>query len=339
VSVHRTEDTPRSVPGDGVRAVATTAAVRKRDVPVRRAEDGYDRLKRDVIVPHLQTLQAAIGANTVCLLKQDGEAEYHIEAIISHNAYARSQGHFFSKSPLIDPAQPRQPVRLLRVGEKGIPAKGLGYYIEPIAVRQMAVTTVAHRPTGDEYLLVADTMEDGGLATARQRTLLVQFAELLSTILDTREPAEVASDVPDMRPRRDIIAEEMGQARESDVPLGLALVYLNRAESVAEGGESAVAAAERVLEARLKDSLAEGRVERFGELTFGVFYPAPVADVEAWALQLQRDVASDPGLLAGGVSIGVAMLRDRHDGPDALRADATHALRESFETGSCIIIE
>ncbi len=39
------------------------------------------------------------------------------------------------------------------------------------------------------------------------------------------------------------------------------------------------------------------------------------------------------------MSVGIAMLDDRHDGPDELRSDATAALRESFETGECIILE
>jgi hypothetical protein len=33
------------------------------------------------------------------------------------------------------------------------------------------------------------------------------------------------------------------------------------------------------------------------------------------------------------------MLGDRHETPEALREDATEALREAYETGTCTIVE
>ncbi len=142
-----------------------------------------------------------------------------------------------------------------------------------------------------------------------------------------------------MRPRREIIAEEMEQARARDQLLALALVYLNRAEDIAIAGEHAVGDAEHLLKARLTQAARNSRVERFGELTYGVFYDGDLPEVEAWGAQIQETLAQETGLLEGGVSIGIALLQDRHQTPDAFRSDATDALREAYETGTCTILE
>ncbi len=70
-----------------------------------------------------------------------------------------------------------------------------------------------------------------------------------------------------------------------------------------------------------------------------MFHDNDVSAVEAWALRLQEDLGAGDDVLAGGVSIGIALLKERHTGPDEFRADATEALREAFETGACTIIE
>ena len=54
---------------------------------------------------------------------------------------------------------------------------------------------------------------------------------------------------------------------------------------------------------------------------------------------VQRVMAEESGWLEGGVSIGIAVLQDRHEGPNDLRADATEALREAYQTGACTILE
>jgi hypothetical protein len=142
-----------------------------------------------------------------------------------------------------------------------------------------------------------------------------------------------------LRPRREIIADEMEEARTGKAPLALALVYLNRAEAVGESGEGTLREVDSVFHERLQSSTSDGRVEKFGELTYGVFRRVEVDDAARWASDLQARMAGEAGLLEGGVSVGVAMLGDRHDGPDQLRSDATAALRESYETGECVILE
>ena len=130
----------------------------------------------------------------------------------------------------------------------------------------------------------------------------------------------------------------MEQARTRNQVLALALVYLNRAEDIAVAGEEALGDAEHLLTARLAQAARNSRVVRFGELTYGVFYDGDLPEVEAWGAQIQQALAHETGLLEGGVSIGIALLQDRHQSPDAFRTDATEALREAYETGTCTIL-
>ncbi len=158
--------------------------------------------------------------------------------------------------------------------------------------------------------------------------------ELADDEAEERETAQASGP----RPRTDIIAEEMAEARAQGRELALALVYLNRAEDVAADGAEAVEAAEAALRERLEEAAPEARVERFGELTYGIFYSGSVAEVERWAVRLQEKLAHAEGWLEGGVSIGLAMLRDEHESPEALRAHAMSALQEAFTTGTCTIL-
>jgi GGDEF domain-containing protein len=142
-----------------------------------------------------------------------------------------------------------------------------------------------------------------------------------------------------LRPRHEIIAEEMDHARRHNHPLALALVYLNRAEAISNQGNDAVTEAEDMLAERLKDSTPGHRVERFGELMFGVFPHEEGEQVEAWALQLQNELDQETGLIEGGASIGIAVMQERHTTGDDLRNDATAALQAAYETGACTILE
>lgn len=298
--------------------------------------------RRDVLQPYLQSIQAATGALTVCLLKQeDIEPRYHIEALVSRHSPVQREGSFMAKAPLLTASMGQQAVSVRHVGSSGVPLTSLGYYREPVGVRQVALAPVSRPNHPDMYVLVADATEDHLLDAQRQRALLAQFAQTLGTLLNALEPEpapdEGAGDA--VRPRREIIAEEMDRAREHEQPLALSLVFLNRAEVLADEGIGAVAAAERMLKRRLEEATPDGRVERFGELTYGVFYPGDATEVEAWAAQIQHELDDDEGPLEGGVSVGIALLRERHETPDALRADATEALREAYESGACTILE
>ncbi len=318
-----------------------TLTIKERLQTVRASVDeetpGNDR---DVLVPYLQSMRATLDAQTVCLLKQSDESlHYHIEAIVSLNAYARTGGDFATKVPLIQTRDTKSAVGVRRVADDDFPAGNLGYYREAIAVRHLAVSAVPRPSAASTYLLLADSMLEGHFEPPRRRTLVNHFARLLGAILEEGDSADQLDAYDYVRPRREIIVEEIDQARAQKAPLALALVHLNRADAVADRGERDVRLAERGLASRLRQTAREARVERFGELTYGVFFHASGPEVENWAVTLQRELEAETGPLEGGVSIGIALLQDRHVDADAFRQDATDALREAYETGTCTIVE
>lgn len=332
-----------SGPSNGARPVSANVVQPKpryEDPASPEAVAARDRLRREVLLPYLQSMLSAVGANTVCLLRHDEDPlKYHIEAIVSKNAYARSQGHFRSRVPLLTPAIARRPVLTFRIGEKGLPGTNLGYYLEPIAVRQIAVTDVPGTATAGSYFLLADTMDDGGLGAPRQHALLSQFARVLGMVMGGDETISSDPQRTGVRPRRDIIEEEMGRARDEGYPLALILVYLNTAESISAEGEEAINEAEAILEGRLREAVEARRVEHFGELVYGIFYSGEPSAVEPWVMGVQERLHQESGPLRDGISIGIAILNDRHTDADAFRRDATEALRVAYESGACTILE
>lgn len=318
-----------------------TLTIKERSQTVRASVDEEtEGRNKDVLVPFLQSMRAALEAQTVCLLKQsDDSLHYYIEAVVSLNAYARSGGAFATKVPLIQTRDSKSAVAVRRVADDDFPAGNLGYYREAIAVRNLAVSAVPRPTAASSYFVLSDSMQEGHFDQPRRRTLVNHFARLLGAILEEGDSSEQLDAYDYVRPRREIIVEEIEQARAKNRPLALALVHLNRAEAVADRGERDVRTAERSLASRLRHTASEARVERFGELTYGVFFHAGAVEVEDWAVALQRELDEASGPLEGGVSIGIALLQDRHLDADVFRQDATDALREAYETGTCTIVE
>ena len=296
----------------------------------------------EVVIPALRSLRAGLDAYTVCLLRQERtQLRYHVEAMVSQNSYARGQGVFTTSEPLLAGQQPLVPVVFPGVGADGISKNKLGYYHEPIAVRQVSMVLVHRDEAGDSYFLVVDTMNDRGLESESALNLLAQYATLILTLLESAARGDLIATKPEkgVKPRREIIADEMQKARKESQPLALALVFLNRGEEIVSSGETDINEMESVFAARLREVATSGRVEQFGELTFGVFYRGNAETVASWASHLQSAFVDADGHLRGGVSVGVALLNARHESPDDLRSDATAALQEAFETGECTIVE
>jgi GGDEF domain-containing protein len=296
----------------------------------------------DILIPAFRSLRASIDAYTVCLLRQEnGTLRYHVEVMVSQNSYARSGGSFSVSDPLLAGNRALVPVVYPRVGPNGFAKNKLGYYHEPIAVRQVAMVPVVPKKHDDLFILVVDTVSDGGLEAASVRVLLEQYARLVTAILDTAADGGLAeSRVDNTKPRRDIISEEMERSRTLGHPLSLALVFLNKGESLAgDDRESRVAELEIAFEGRLREVAIDARIERFGELTFGVFYHGARQNVAAWASRIQDAFRGDEPDSMGGVSVGVVVYGPRHESPDDLRSHATAALQEAFETGECTIVE
>ncbi|WP_456428568.1 hypothetical protein [Rhodocaloribacter sp.] len=300
-------------------------------ISVEAVADGYDE---GALAPALRSLRSALGAHTVCLLRKEEIAmRYHLIGVVSRSGYARSHGSFTARVPLMTADMVEAPMTVRNVHETDLPAQSLGYYCEPIAVRRVALAPVACEPSNGLCFLLADAKREDAFETPRDEAVMTRFAGVFGVLLDGRgtEAEAVAETV---RPRREIVAEEMTQARAEGRPLALALVYLD----VSTGDEAGDAgAADEAFRARLNEAVPGARVERFGELTYGVFHREPLADIEAWALGLQARL--DDASLPGDVFVGVALLQDRHETPDDFKAEATAALYEAYETGTCTIIE
>ena len=330
---------------------------------------------RPVLGPYLESLRAALGATSACLLVQEEVVlEYRIEALASVEADVCYSGTFETREPLLSATMSRQPVTVQSIdpGRR----QDLGYYAAAPEITQVAVAPIERADSSATIFLLVDAGQDVDLGTRPARSLLEEYADLGTLLLDLEAPipgdeaateqlqsfvdageaaaasadgeaapvepggegaSESAAPEDEPRPRRDIIAEEMEAADAAEAALALVLVHLNRAESIARRGDEAVASAERHLQSRLEDLAPGPRVERFGELTYGLFVRRGVDEVEEWAAELQETMAHETGELEGGVSVGVAVRHEAHD-PESLRADATDALLEAYETGTCTII-
>ncbi len=294
----------------------------------------------DILVPALRSLRAAIDAYTVCLLRQEeAPLRYHVEAMVSQNSYARSGGSFATSDPLMAGHRTLVPIVYPRVGPNGFSKQKLGYYHEPINVRQVAMVPIASKKRDHVFILLVDTVHDGGLESAAVRVLLEQYGRLMAVLLDTAADGDLAEGDTDFsKPRREIIADEMERSRSMGYDLSLALVFLNKAEEDGVSNED-LDDLEIRFEGRLREVALDARIERFGELTFGVFYHGQQETVGAWAARIQEAFDEEAAPLDGGVSIGVVICGEQHGGPDSLRAHATAALQSAFETGECTIVE
>ena len=346
---------------------ATRPPPTARDTSDNRPDSSEGPEETAVFPPLLEALRAALDARTVALLVQEEVAlTYRIEALASTHDAVRQSGAFDTQAPLVTATMSRKSVTLRPLAETQVAVEDLGYYASPPAVDHLAVAPVPQPDSSATTFLLADAPAAADLGTARARTLLKHFSDTIALLYDTdrRPPADDASpegtssdgtsssandpssndpssngpgapsDTP--RPRRELIAEEMSAAQSTDDDLSLALVHLNRAESIARRGEEAVASAERLFQARL-DQMAPGqRIERFGELTYGVFFHEGTETVEPWVADLESTMAQEQGELEGGVSVGVAVWDE--ETPEALRSEATKALRKAYETGTSTIV-
>ena len=312
----------------------------------QEATDAADRIavsRREVLFRMMNAIQASVDGNTACFVKKEGPETYTIEAIVSQNPQTIKVGSSSLSATLIEKEGMHDAaVTVLEIKGNTNSYESLGYYKTPVDIRQVAVARVKIPDNRDTYYLFIDALAWQDLDDPWQRLMISQFATLLGTYMATPQvdPQSGAADKLRLRPRREIIEEEIARARDNNEPLALALVYLNQAEVIAREGPKAVGDAEKAFEQLLLEIIDDVRIERFGELTYGVFHEDNVSEVEAWALLLQEEIENKGGFyFEKGVSIGIALLQDRHKNADDLRGDATEALRESFETGACTIIE
>ena len=317
-----------------------------------------------VLDPLLESVRAALDARTVCLLVQEEIAlTYRIEAVASTHSPVQNRGAFDTQTPLLTASMSRRSVTVRTLTEEEVAIEDLGYYDTPPAVDHLAVAPVPQPNTSSMTFLLADAPGTTDLGSSRARTVLEHYAETVGLFFDTGRstpepsdaenidgpPSEQTSNgstasgtdsaggrIEDPRPRRELIAEEMEAAQSDSEALALALVHLNRAESIARRGEGAVASTERLFQARLEQLAPNRRVERFGELTYGIFFRKGAETIEPWMADFEAKMAQEKGELEGGVSVGVAVWDGEN--PEALRTEATKALQKAYETGTCTIV-
>ena len=314
-------------------------ATPRRDQNYIAVQEALDEKLGLVLLPCLASLRAAVNAHTVCVLSYKLDTtKYSIVGVVSKNGYARTSGSFISPVPLIKSTKNRNTVEVMRVGKEGLLEDAVGYYRENIAVRNVATARIYASSEAERYLLLADSFDESFVADATSCRLFDRYAQVIGPMLDMHfGPEDIESD--GARPRREIIADEISNARAAQKDLALALIYLNDAEDVSQKSKDEISKIEDQLDKLLRRSTDKGRVEHFGELTYGVLYRGNVNDVERWAIRVQNEASKKGNGLSGGVSVGVAMLTDRHRGADELRTDASTALEEALETGACTILE
>lgn len=296
----------------------------------------------------LASLQAALRAQCIALLRHDeGGGTYAVEALVGMEADVRTDPISAADSALHQVPGDRS-ISLLE--DDALDA--LRYHVDPSGGVGHAAALALDGLTA-RVLLVADGAPGTPSFAARHLTLLGEYADLLSHLLGAGSdaqadalPSDSDADVPEadvrddeaqedskpIRPRADIIAEEMAAARAAERPLALALVVPRNAETVAKQGRKAVRDAEHALFERLREVDGSARVEHFGELMAGVFCHTGPTFVEAWAERVAADGMP--------VHIGVALLRARHLDAEALRTDAANALRAAYDRGEdCVILE
>lgn len=284
----------------------------------------------DVLANFMETVRLAVAAHAVCLLHQSKDTnDCTVVAIAGENRALQVGKSYRSVAPLVTPPYGWKPVTVRQVGSDDLSPRCLGYSATPGSLREVAIAPVNSRG----YVLVADTTQEDGLSHPQVHAMLEQFTQTLGILLVDGDPIK-----PRPRPRREIIQEEMTQARVREQELALAIVVLNRADYVASLGEAVVLEAEDRLRMLLREVSSASRVVRFGELLFGVFLGGAMEELEAWDQSVHTALSAEKGLLEGGVSVGIARLTDKHESPNDFREDAVTALRAAYKSGKYTIV-
>ena len=272
----------------------------------------------------LEGFRAAIGGHAVGALRQlteDGQ-EFSILGTAGLD-WAKSRGDRFRfQVPLLSSSQ-RLTIR--SVNATDLPARYLNYSFNAGVIKRVAITRIG----ATSIVLLIDTVDEYGLMHPRTVDLIELFAQTLNLLFYREDP---------LRPRHEIISEEIARARSRGQELALALVLLNNAESVSKLGRGLIQQVEGSMAASLKRSAMSHRVEKFGELLFGVFTDGRRASLEVWHEQVRAAIAEDKVHLEGGVTIGIAVLNERHTDAIALREEARKALVEAYNRGGRTVI-
>ena len=272
----------------------------------------------------LEGFRASVGAHAVGALRQlsDDGQEFRVLGTAGLD-WSMSRGDRFKcPVPLLSKSQN---LVVRSVNATDLPARHLDYSFNAGVIKRVAVCRIG----ATSVVLLIDTVEEFGLMHPRTEDLIALFAQTLNLLFYREDP---------LRPRHEIIAEEIARARARGQELALALVLLNKAESVSKLGDGLIRQVERSMKSCLKRSSRSHRVEKFGELMYGVFTDGRRPSLEAWHQEVRAAVAEDSVNLEGGVTIGIAVLGEKHTDAIALREDARKALVEGYKRGGRTVI-
>ena len=261
-----------------------------------------------------------LNANAVCVVRQY-QGSCKMVGSCGSNVGLNVGEDFETNTNLLP--EPRK--LAIRVVQEEIPSSLLGYSRVPGSLKRVALAPIGSTP----LILLADTLEKNGLTHPRVPMVFEQCAQLLGQIYYKEDPTSL---------RKDIVAEEVLQARRTNSSLALAAVLLRNAEEISEKGPEEVQKVESLMKANLELILAASRVVRLGELMFGVFLDGGEFLVELWAGRVHKSFRDSDDLLSGGVNIGIAHLSDSHTEGTDLSNNAISALISAYEKDQPAVI-
>ncbi len=297
-------------------------------------------LVSNAIKAQLEALKVTLNAHSVVMMMVDQEAStYRVEAAISDSEFIDQSRTFKFAHHFLSDLEPRTYV--LQVGED-VGEEELTHYATSVPVGEVLISPV--KLAGDMAgFLLCDRLKGAEEFSDDERFVAKEAAYLLGFMLDLHHGAKIMRWNPRLVPIRkqsvrQIIGEEMTEARRQGYPLGLALVFLDEGETIIRKGKEALTLVEQQLRSRLARTITNGRIEHFGQLGFGIFHYADVPEVQEW-ISTALDAFKEPDpILDGDLMIGVAMLQEKHQEPTDLQIAAGRALHEAYRTGESTII-
>lgn len=292
---------------------------------------------RHVFEPIVQAVRAATNAHSVVLLRI-AEGGLQVEAIVSGQMDIKRRIQIPSNRSFFSQVQVAAAVTVLSHAEIGITPD---YYETQVFLTAMAIAPIRVEGQIWGYLL-ADFTEHYPLTNPN---VLASFAQTLTPIIIEHSPKAKPIVPPTVwtgnpvRPRREIIAEEMRQARANGTPLVFALIYLNQNAYAHQELTSDVIVTweSRMWDAAARSLKGKGKVERFGELMLGVFIYGTAYVAETWIAAMQDTLSADLRVPMNGISIGAVFMQQHHNDPEVFLKDTIETLKQVQAGGAALL--
>ncbi|MBL7978288.1 MAG: hypothetical protein JNN12_08085 [Bacteroidetes Order II. Incertae sedis bacterium] len=285
----------------------------------------------------LEAVKAASMAHTVVLLRL-GQHHAFIEGIFSEEKAIRPHIQIPRSTPFLRVIDPKEQISVLTASEI---AETPLYYAKHIELIGLIAAPI-HLQDGLWGYLVADAT---ATHSVHHPGILSGFAQTLSAVIAEHKKTTSINSGPTVwaghatRPRKEIIADEMRKARNQNLPLVFALIYLNQYIAAdKELTSDVIVARESELWQGVEKAIRNiGRIERFGELMVGVFLYGTTFNAEDWISDIQYNLTSEMRFPAQSISIGGVLMNDTHTDGSALLADAIEALKQVQQGGAALI--